>query len=211
MNKPFALPKLYPITDVRVSGLSHREQVARLVAGGAALVQLREKHLGPREFYTEAAEALKLAQASGVRLIINDRADIALALGADGVHLGQDDLPPEAARALLGADAIIGFSTHSVEQASAAVHLPINYLAIGPVFPTSSKENPDPVVGLEGLRRVRRATGDLPLVAIGGITLESAPEVIRAGADSVALMSALLKNASGIETRTRELSNLLEG
>ena len=95
----FELPKLYPITDRRLSGLSHAEQVARLSDGGATVVQLREKHLGPREFYREAEEALRVARERGVRLIINDRADIALALGADGVHLGQDDMPPRAARA----------------------------------------------------------------------------------------------------------------
>jgi len=141
------LPKLYPITDARLTGLSHAEQVARLGAGGATLVQLREKHLSPVEFYREALEALRVARSLGVRLIINDRADIALALHADGVHLGQDDLPPEAARKLLGPTAIIGFSTHNLEQAIAAASLPIDYIAIGPIYSTSSKEKPDPVVG----------------------------------------------------------------
>ena len=92
------LPRLYPITDARLSGLSHAEQVERLCDGGATLVQLREKHLSPREFYREAAEALRVARARGARLVINDRADIALAVGADGLHLGQDDLRPDAAR-----------------------------------------------------------------------------------------------------------------
>ena len=138
----FELPKLYPITDRRLSGLSHAEQVARLCEGGARLVQLREKHLSPREFYREAEDALRVARGRGAKLIINDRADIALALGADGVHLGQDDMPPEAARALLGEGAIIGFSTHGLEQSVAAARLPVDYVAIGPVFATSSKENP---------------------------------------------------------------------
>src|SRR4051812_19965313 len=160
----FELPKLYPVTDRRLSGLSHAEQVARLIDGGATFIQLREKHLSPREFYVEAEEALRVARARGARLIINDRADIALALGADGVHLGQDDMPPEAARALLGEGAVIGFSTHSVEQTIAAARLPVDYIAIGPVFATTSKENPDPQVGLEGLRRVREAVPFLPLV-----------------------------------------------
>ncbi len=110
----FELPKLYPITDRRLSCLSHAEQVARLCEGGARVVQLREKHLSPRAFYGEAEEALKVARARGAKLIINDRADIALALGADGVHLGQDDMPPEAARALLGGGAIISLSMHGV-------------------------------------------------------------------------------------------------
>ncbi|HEX8708465.1 MAG TPA: thiamine phosphate synthase [Pyrinomonadaceae bacterium] len=199
------LPKLYPVTDARLSGLSHAEQVERLGAGGATLVQLREKHLSPRDFYTEAAEALRVARARGISLIINDRVDIALALGADGVHLGQDDLAPDAARSLLGERAIIGRSTHTVEQALEASRLPIDYLAIGPIFPTSSKENPDRVVGLDGLRRVRQATGKIPLVAIGGINAESAPEVLAAGADSVAVISLLLAVPAEIEERTRQI------
>ena len=203
---PFDIPSLYPITDRRLSGLSHAEQVARLIEGGAAFIQLREKRLSPREFYVEAEEALKVARARGARLIINDRADIALALGADGVHLGQDDMPPEAARALLGERAIIGFSTHNVGQAIAAARLPVDYVAVGPVFATASKENPDPVLGLEGLRRVREAVGRFTLVAIGGVTRENAPAVLAAGADSVAVISALLApcDPSEITRLTRE-------
>lgn len=200
------LPKIYPITDTRLSGLSHAEQVRRLGAGGATFVQLREKHLSPREFYREAEDALRVARELGVRLIINDRADIAHALAADGVHLGQDDLPPAAARATLGERAVIGFSTHNEEQAREAIELPVDYLAIGPIFPTSSKENPDPVVGLEGLRRVRRIVGQIPLVAIGGIRPENAREVLRAGADSVAVISLLLdRGPQEIEGRTRQI------
>jgi thiamine-phosphate pyrophosphorylase len=191
---PFELPKLYPITDRQISGLSHAEQAARLIEGGAGLIQLREKRLSPREFYAEAEEALKVARAGGAKLIVNDRADIALALGADGVHLGQDDMPPEAARALLGGGAVVGFSTHSVEQAVAAARLPVDYVAVGPIFETKSKERPDPRVGLEGLRRVREAVGvSVKLVAIGGVTRENAPSVLAAGADSVAVISALLR------------------
>lgn len=202
----FQLPKLYPITDRRLSGLSHAEQVERLCEGGARLVQLREKHLSPREFYSEAEGALRVARGRGAKLIINDRADIALALGADGVHLGQDDMPPEAARALLGRGAVIGFSTHGVEQSVAAARLPVDYVAIGPVFATSSKENPDPTVGLEGVRLARRAVGRVPLVAIGGITRENAPSVLDAGADSVALIGALLATGDPAEItrRTRD-------
>src|SRR5947209_17148414 len=200
---PFELPKLYPITDRRLSGLSHAAQVARLCEGGARLVQLREKHLSPREFYREAEGALKVARSRGVRLVINDRADIALAVGADGVHLGQDDMPPEAARVLLGEGAVIGFSTHGVEQAVAAARLPVDYIAIGPVFATQSKENPDPSVGLEGVARMREAVGRLPLVAIGGITQENARSVLDAGADSVAVISALLAPADPAEIARR--------
>ena len=203
----FELPKLYPITDRRLSGLSHAEQVARLCEGGARLVQLREKHLSPREFYAEAEEALRVARSFGAKLIVNDRADVALALGADGVHLGQDDVPAEAARALLGEGMIVGFSTHGVEQAVAAARLPLDYVAIGPVFATSSKENPDPVVGLEGVRRVREAVPAVTLVAIGGVTAESARSVLAAGADSVAVIGALLSTPDPVEItrRTRDL------
>jgi thiamine-phosphate pyrophosphorylase len=205
------LPKIYPITDRRLSGLSHAEQVRRLGAGGATFVQLREKHLSPREFHREAEDALRVARGLGVRLIVNDRVDIALALGADGVHLGQDDLPPAAARELLGGPAVIGFSTHNEEQAREAARLPVDYLAIGPIFQTSSKENPDPVVGLEGLRRVRRIVGQIPLVAIGGIHPENVREVFAAGADSVAVISLLLAgNPDEIERRTREISARLQ-
>ncbi|MDQ3653374.1 MAG: thiamine phosphate synthase [Acidobacteriota bacterium] len=201
----FNLPKLYPITDARLTALSHAEQVALFSDGGATFIQLREKHLAPREFYQEAETALRIARGLGVRLLINDRADIALALGADGVHLGQDDLPPEAARRLLGDDAIIGYSTHNIEQALQAARYSVDYIAIGPVFATDSKVNPDPVVGLDGLRRVRDGIGHIPLVAIGGITRENAPDVLDAGADAVAVISALLDgDAREITRRTRE-------
>ena len=199
------LPRLYAITDARLSGLTHAEQVARLSAGGATFIQLREKHLAPREFYHQAEEALDVARARGARLIINDRVDVALAIEADGVHLGQTDLPPAAARELLGERAIIGFSTHNVEQAIAAARLPVDYIAIGPIYPTVSKANPDAVVGLEGLRRVRRAINQIPLVAIGGIRRESVREVFEAGADTVAVISFLLARPSEIEERTREI------
>ena len=203
------LPKLYPITDVRFSGLSHAEQVRRLSAGGATFVQLREKQKDAREFYREAEEALRVARERNVLLIINDRVDIALALKADGVHLGQDDLPPAAARRLLGEQAIIGFSTHNVGQAIEAARSPVDYIAIGPIFETKPKENPDPFVGLEGLRRVREATGQIPLIAIGGIREENIAEVLKAGADSVAVINLLLADSSQIEARTRELLSRL--
>jgi thiamine-phosphate pyrophosphorylase len=199
------LPKLYPITDARLSGLSHAEQVRRLCAGGATFIQLREKHLSPREFYKEAEEALRVARLCGARLVINDRVDIALALKASGVHLGQDDLPPALARELLGEDAIIGFSTHNVEQAIEAARLPVDYIAIGPIFETKSKENPEAIVGLDGLRRVRQAVGKIPLVAIGGIKRESIRETLSAGADTVAVISLLLTGQAEIEDRTREI------
>ena len=185
----FTLPKIYPITDTRISGLSHVEQVRRLIAGGATLIQLREKNAPSGEFYDAAAESFALAREHGVQIVINDRVDIAVASGADGVHLGQDDLPPDQARSLLGERALIGFSTHSVEQALAAISLPVDYLAIGPVFGTKTKENPDRVVGLGGVTAVRKAIGDFPLVAIGGITRVNIRNVLNAGADSVAVIS----------------------
>jgi thiamine-phosphate pyrophosphorylase len=209
--KRLSLPKLYPITDARLSGLSHAEQVRRLAAGGATFIQLREKHAAPRDFLREAIEAVEVARSLGVLLVVNDRADIALACGAAGLHLGQDDLDPAAARRVVGEDFLVGYSTHSVEQAARAARLPVDYVAIGPVFRTGTKENPDPSVGLEGVARVRAALGPAaPLVAIGGITEESAPAVLAAGADSVAVVSALVASPDEIERRTREfLAGLL--
>ena len=203
LSSKFILPRLYPITDRRLSGLSHAEQVARLCEGGARLVQLREKRLSPREFYAEALEALRVARSFGARLIVNDRADVALAVGADGVHVGQDDMPAEAARAVLGEGAVVGFSTHGVGQAVTASRLPVDYIAVGPVFATSSKENPDPLVGLEGVRRVREAAPAVPLVAIGGVTAENAAAVLQAGADSVAVIGALLDTSDPAEITRR--------
>lgn len=200
----FTLPRLYPITDVRLSGLSHAEQVERLIAGGATLIQLREKHASPRDFYKDAEAAIRIAHAHGARIIINDRVDVALALRADGVHLGQDDLPARAARELLGKKAIIGYSTHNTAQATDTLSMPIDYLAIGPVYSTSSKENPDPVVGIDGVRRVRLAVGSFPVVAIGGITRARAGEVLAAGADSIACISELLSPPENIEMNTRK-------
>jgi thiamine-phosphate pyrophosphorylase len=199
---PFLLPRFYPITDVRLSGFSHAEQVERLAAGGATLIQLREKTASPREFYTAALEAMKVARRLNVRIIINDRVDIAIATNADGVHLGQEDIPPDHARRLLGESRIVGFSTHNLKQAVEADGLPVDYVAIGPVFQTSTKENPDAVVGLEAIAATRRNTSK-PLVAIGGVTLLSAGSVIEAGADSVAVISDLFSTGD-IAERARE-------
>ena len=194
----FNLPKIYPITDTRIAKLTHAEQVQKLVEGGAEIIQLRDKHASPKDFYESAREALIIARKRNVKIIINDRVDIALALKADGVHLGQDDLPPERARVILGNRAIIGFSTHNLEQAVNAINLPIDYLAIGPVYATRTKENPEEIVGLEGVNEVREAVGDFPLVAIGGITSEDFREVLEAGANSVAIISGLLSDADKI-------------
>lgn len=205
----FQLPRVYPLTDVRLAGFAHVHQVRELIAGGASFIQLREKQLSPREFCEQAREALEVARKHGVPLLINDRVDIALAIGADGVHLGQEDLPPEAARELLRPGAIIGYSTHNIEQAQLATNLPVDYIAIGPIFQTSSKEKSDPVVGLEGLRRVREIVTDIPLVAIGGINHTNARAVIEAGADSVAVISSVLVPPNSISANISSLIHSL--
>lgn len=205
MQSSFRLPRVYPLTDVELSGLSHADQVQLLSLGGATLIQLRDKELPALQFYEEARAALAVAARSGVQLIINDRADVALAVGVHGVHLGQDDMPPEAARKILGPEAIIGYSTHSVEQAQIALSLPIDYIAIGPIFTTKTKSDTSPVLGLDGLRAVREAVGKVPLVAIGGISHANARDVIEAGADSVAAISAVLSNPERISDSTQTL------
>ena len=200
--------KVYPITNVRLTRLSHAEQVTRLIEGGATLIQLREKDLSPREFFREAQAAIEVARPHGVRIIINDRVDIALALHADGVHLGQHDMPPQAARSILGDEALIGFSTHTPAQAISACAFPINYLAIGPIFLTSSKKDPEPVVGLAGLQEVSNTVGDFPLVAIGGITPENIEDVFKAGADCAAVLGALLADPPNIASNIERLISL---
>jgi thiamine-phosphate pyrophosphorylase len=183
--------KLYPITDREISGLSHPEQVDRLSAEGYKVIQLREKILPAKEFFREAEAAVRIARARNVKVIINDRVDIAMAVGADGVHLGQDDMPPAAARSLLGPDSIIGFSTHSLAQAAQAAPLPVDYVAIGPIFPTSTKQSTNSPVGLEQLQSIRGIVDGLPLVAIGGLTLENSAKVLAGGVDACALISDL--------------------
>lgn len=204
------LPKVYPITDTVISGLSHCEQVKQLIAGGATLIQLREKRASSRVFYSDAQASLQIARSAGVKLIINDRVDIALALRADGVHLGQDDMPVDAARRILGDDAVIGFSTHNIEQVCAALRLPIDYLAIGPIFPTTSKRNPDPVAGLNQLKLAREMSVSMPVVAIGGINRSNAPDVLNAGASAVAVISALLANPNMIAENLKQITASLE-
>jgi thiamine-phosphate pyrophosphorylase len=136
---------------------------------------------------------------------VNDRIDLAMVLEADGVHLGQDDLPPAEARRLLGPDAIIGYSTHTVEQARKAMELPIDYLAFGPVFPTSTKERPDAVVGTEVLSEIAKLAGKLPLVAIGGINESNLERTLSSGATSAAIISGLLSDPDRIEETLRRM------
>jgi thiamine-phosphate pyrophosphorylase len=152
---------------------------------------------------------MKIARPFGVRIIVNDRLDIALAAGADGVHLGQDDLSPAKARALVGSRFIIGYSTHSITQALNPGGLAADYIAIGPIFATSTKKNPDPAVGLEVIRELKPQL-QAPLVAIGGITLARAPEVLAAGADSVAVISDLFTGGD-VAGRTHDYLSTLRG
>jgi len=161
-----------------------------LIAGGAGILQLRNKQGSARDFLAQA-RAIREAAAGSARLIINDRADLCLAAEWDGVHLGQEDLSPPAARRILGNARLVGVSTHSPEQVRAADALDVDYIAIGPVYPTRSKSQPDPVIGLDGVRAARALTRK-PLVAIGGITPDTAPAVLDAGADSVAVISSLV-------------------
>jgi thiamine-phosphate pyrophosphorylase len=201
-------PRVYPITDRTISGLSDHEQVEAFIDGGARLIQVRDKNSSSRDFFDWIRDCLEITRKNNAKLIVNDRADIALLLKADGVHLGQDDLPPAEARKLLSDEAIIGFSTHNLEQVRKALEMPIDYLAFGPIFPTGTKVDHDPVVGLEMLKRVRDAVKDLPLVAIGGIHLENLGSVLEAGADSAAMISALLVSADRIGENTKRAFNL---
>ncbi len=187
------LPRLYAILDAsRFPDTPALLSVAEeLQAGGVTLLQYRNK-LGNARRILADARGLKLQLGNAVRLILNDRADLCVIAGFDGVHVGQEDLSPDGARRMIGSDAILGVSTHSPEQLQEADSTSANYLAIGPVFGTSSKENPDPVVGLDGVRQARVLTTK-PLVAIGGITRENARAVIEAGADAVAVISDLLR------------------
>jgi thiamine-phosphate pyrophosphorylase len=187
-----ASPFLYPIVDVGLVGERRvAEVVGALVQGGARILQLRAKGVSDRRLVELAREALDAAREGGALLLVNDRPDVAHIVGADGVHVGQEDLAPGDVRAVLGPDAIIGLSTHNVEQLRRAAGEPVDYVAVGPVFPTSTKAHPDPVVGLDLVREARKLVTQ-PLVAIGGIRQDNARAVVEAGADGVAVASALL-------------------
>jgi thiamine-phosphate pyrophosphorylase len=201
----YNFPRIYAITDTRISGISHKKQIEQMIEGGIELIQLRDKYASPREFYESAKVSISIARQHKVKIIINDRIDIALVAGADGVHLGQNDLPPKFARKILGPKAIIGFSSHSLEQARAAMGLPVDYIAIGPIFSTATKENPDAVVGLGVIRALKHEIAYKALVAIGGINLWNVADIIAAGADSAAVIGALLSDAH----RIRENAEML--
>jgi thiamine-phosphate pyrophosphorylase len=183
---------LYPIADSGVAGGRTVVELAEaIVAAGVPLLQLRVKESPTRAFVELARRVKTIADRGGALLIVNDRPDVARLVDAAGVHLGQEDIDPAAARQILGAGKIIGFSTHNTEQLRAALRRScIDYVAYGPVFPTRSKERPDPVQGLDALRDAACAAS-LPLVAIGGITLETITSVIEAGAAAAAVIGAI--------------------
>ncbi len=183
--------RLYLVTDQpSLKGRSLVDVVQAAVRGGVTCVQLREKHASSRDFYTQAVALMNLLAPLNIPLIINDRLDIALACGAQGVHLGQSDLPVQAARKMLPPEVFIGWSVESMEDVELSATLPLDYLGVSPVFATPTKTDTATPWGLEGLRRIRAAT-ELPLVAIGGIHLGNAASVMQAGADSLAVVSAI--------------------
>lgn len=192
------LPRLYPILDPACFPKVEKIFAAaeELTAAGCSLLQYRNKSDNAREMLDQARELrtrLGASFRSDVKLIMNDRADLCLVAQYDGLHVGQNDLSPESARMLLGPDRWLGVSTHNPEQLAEAAKTSADYIAIGPIFATSSKANPDPVVGLDGIRRARELTRK-PLVAIGGITRANARSVIDAGADAVAVISDLIRD-----------------
>jgi len=195
------LPRVYPILDTEsllARGVGLETAAGALLEAGAGILQIRHKSHWTRQVWASAQAVAQMSRESGAALVVNDRADFALLLGA-GLHVGQDDLPPRDARRLLGAEAMIGFSSHNARQLISAGGEPVDYVALGPVFATASKRNPDAVVGLEELARCRPLI-EKPLVAIGGITLRNAAEVWRAGADSVAVIAGLLPLDAGPRT-----------
>jgi thiamine-phosphate pyrophosphorylase len=189
MNLVF--PRLYAIIDPSLLTSSELDLAAALAESGVELIQYRNKTASSRQFFEISQRLTNALKPRGVRFIVNDRADIALLSGAGGVHVGQEDLGVEDARAICGPDRWVGVSTHTLEQVAGANLTSADYIAFGPIFPTATKKNPDPVVGIDLLRQVRKMTKK-PIVAIGGITLERAAEVYRAGADSLAVIRDLI-------------------
>ncbi|MGQ9634819.1 MAG: thiamine phosphate synthase [Bryobacteraceae bacterium] len=195
------LPRLYPILDTGIlgrRGLTPVKAGGAMLEGGARILQFRHKGSYSRAVFEQAEQVAELCWQTGALFVIDDRADIALLLNA-GVHVGQQDLPPADVRRLIGPQQILGFSTHNEAQLRAAAEEPADYLALGPIFETASKQKPDPVVGLDELRRLR-PLDPRPLVAIGGITRENARAVLEAGADSVAVIGDLLPQDCSYES-----------
>lgn len=205
------IPRLYAIADAGVlagRGVPLEEFAQGLRAAGVGLVQYRDKTGSPQDVLRGAAVLRKVMAGSGCQLILNDRADLAVLAEFDGVHVGQGDLSPEDAHRIVGYERIVGVSTHTDEQVSAAEFASVDYVAIGPVFATGTKADTEPVVGLDGVRRARERTIHR-LVAIGGITRANARSVIDAGADSVAVISALLPPGESVEKVARDFLELL--
>ena len=186
------MPRLYVILDAGLVQGSVQSIARQLVSAGVRLLQYRAKGVSAREVLETAKQLAQMARAEGTSLFVNDRPDLAYLAGADGVHVGQDDLSVEQTRAIVGQDRWVGVSTHNREQFEAAAATSADYIAIGPIFQTTSKANPDPVVGTGLLRELRPLTKK-PIVAIGGIRLERAAELIEAGANSVAVISDILR------------------
>lgn len=185
------IPPLYLISDTIISKLTHREIFRIAVSLGVRFIQLREKHMSKRELYKEAMAIRRITKRHNTIFIINDYVDIAHLVDADGVHLGQDDLPLREARRILGNDKIIGISTHTLKQAIDAEKEGADYIGYGPIFYTHTKNAGRPK-GIDSLRRIREYVG-IPVVAIGGITIDNAREVLDAGADAVAMLSGILR------------------
>ena len=208
------LPRVYPILDTESldrRAIALETAAAAFLEGGAGILQIRHKRHWSRGFFETARIVARLCREAGAALVVNDRADFAMLLEA-GLHVGQDDLAPRDARRLMGPDASIGFSSHNVNQLCAAGGEPVDYVALGPVFATASKLNPDPVTGIEEIRRCRSLI-EKPLVAIGGITQENALDVLRAGADSVAVIAGLLPEratAHSLRERMEEWQQLVK-
>jgi len=207
-DKMKRMPGLYAIIDTHaLKGRRHIEAASQVIRGGAKVIQLRDKILSKKELMPVAQELRNLCAEHNVLFIINDYLDLTLATDADGLHLGQDDLPIELARHLLPIDKILGCSTTTVDQAVAAESEGADYIAVGSIYPTPSKEAAK-VVGLERLHQIRQAV-TLPLVAIGGITQDNVAEVMSAGADSIAMIGALLQTEN-IEEASRQITDRLE-
>jgi thiamine-phosphate pyrophosphorylase len=206
--KRLVLPRLYVILDAALLTVPESECARKLADAGVRLLQYRNKSAFSRELFETSSRLSSLLTPRGVSFLVNDRADVAFLAGATGVHVGQEDLGVEEARRVIGASKWIGVSTHNLEQFERAAATSADYIAVGPVFSTSTKANPDPVVGIEFIRRTRPLT-DKPIVAIGGITLEHAAEVVEAGADSVAVIGDILL-APDPGKRARQFLDLLE-
>jgi len=199
---------LYPVLDAKTAGMPHIEAARRVLDGGARVIQLRDKNATFEELLHIGRDLRTLTREAGAQLIVNDNPYLAREIEADGVHLGEHDFPPYFAREILGPDAIIGLSTHTRQQALAAAYLPINYVAIGPVYPTQSKQSEYDPLGLDVVRWVTLHV-HLPVVAIGGITEEHIPELMQAGVENVAMIREIMA-APDITARTRELLEIVE-